>query len=236
MFLRDRRREDELMDQPGLSAELHRHALRGLRRVNAVSRTSRVLWTALSRVAGPGLRERSWRILDLASGGGEVAAGLSELASAEGVGLSVDGWDRSGTAVRMARDEAERRGARDVRFLERDALSDPIDEPYDVVLCSLFLHHLEPHEAEHLLRRMSAAARVAVLVDDLRRSRTGWAMAWLGSRLLSRSRIVHVDGPRSVQGAFTEGELSELARRAGLAPVRIDRHWPQRMLLTWTRP
>src|SRR5947208_702478 len=79
-------------------------------------------------------------------------------------------------------------------------------------------------------------ARWLVLVNDLERGPLGWMLAWLGTRLLSRSRIVHVDGPLSVEGAFTCAEVRALARRAGLDGATLTRRWPCRFLLAWRRP
>jgi hypothetical protein len=83
---------------------------------------------------------------------------------------------------------------------------------------------------------MGEAAGRAVLVDDLVRGRGGFALAWAGCRLLSRSRVVRHDGPVSVAAAFTPAEALSLARRAGLEGATIVRHWPQRFLLEWRRP
>ena len=43
-------------------------------------------------------------------------------------------------------------------------------------------------------------ARRRVLVSDLRRSRLGWWLAWVGTRILTMSPMVHFDGPVSVDG------------------------------------
>ena len=64
----------------------------------------------------------------------------------------------------------------------------------------------------------------------------GWLLAHVGTRLLSRSWVVHTDGPRSVAGAFTVAELRELAAEAGLVGAEVAWRWPFRMLLTWRRP
>jgi len=82
---------------------------------------------------------------------------------------------------------------------------------------------------------MRDAARHLVVVSDLRRTRLGYLFAWVGCRLLSRSRVFHVDGTRSVEAAFTMDEARRLAERAGLAGARIVARWPQRFLLTWRR-
>ena len=120
-----------------------------------------------------------------------------------------------------------------VTFHVRDALAEPLPADFDVILCSLFLHHLDEYKAECLLRSMGQSARRMVLVDDLIRSRWGYLMAWFGCRLLSRSRVVHHDGPVSVQGAFRPNEVVQLARAAGLNGASLTRHWPERYLLTW---
>ena len=43
---RCRLREPELMDQPGLEERLHRGALVGLRRINRISGSGRIVWKA----------------------------------------------------------------------------------------------------------------------------------------------------------------------------------------------
>jgi hypothetical protein len=86
------------------------------------------------------------------------------------------------------------------------------------------------------LRRMADAAGRLVLVNDLCRGATGLALAHLACRLLTRSPVVHTDGPRSVAAAFTPTELAGLAAEAGLTGATVTRHWPCRMLLSWRRP
>ena len=67
---------------------------------------------------------------------------------------------------------------------------------------------------------------------DLGRSLPGLAIAWLGTRLLTRSPIVHTDALLSVRAAFTPDEALDLARRAGWPAPRIERVWPCRWLLS----
>jgi len=73
------------------------------------------------------------------------------------------------------------------------------------------------------------------LINDLVRCRAGLILARAGTRLLSCSDVVHVDGPRSVEGAFTMAEVLSLAEKAGLRNAVAQRRWPFRFLLTWER-
>jgi SAM-dependent methyltransferase len=223
-----------MMDDPDLAAERHEAALRGMERINRWSRAVGTLWPVLERLT----REDAGgvlRVLDVASGAGDVPIGLWRRARREGLNLSLAGCDRSPRAVEHARISAERSGA-NVAFFQQDALSDDLPKGYDVVISSLFLHHLDQPDAVRLLERMSRAASRMVLVNDLLRSRAGYAFAWLGTRLLLTSDVNRTDGPLSVRAAFTIDEVQELAEKAGLKGAVIERRWPCRFLLTWSRP
>jgi 2-polyprenyl-3-methyl-5-hydroxy-6-metoxy-1,4-benzoquinol methylase len=174
------------------------------------------------------------RVLDIATGGGDVPIRLSRRAQKAGLNIAFTGVDISATAIAFARVQAERTGAA-VKFHQLDALNAALPLDYDVINSSLFLHHLDHTAAADLLCRMGEAARSMVLVNDLIRSRPGYWLAWLGTRVLSASEIVHVDGPRSVEGAFTMAEAKRMAETVGLRGVTVSWRWPFRFLLTWRR-
>ena len=98
------------------------------------------------------------------------------------------------------------------------------------------MHHFEESAVVSLLRRSAQLARVAVVADDLNRTQLGWFLAKTGCWLLSRSPVVHFDGPQSVRAAFTCTEIATIADRAGLEKFRIKKHWPERYALVWRRP
>jgi SAM-dependent methyltransferase len=174
-------------------------------------------------------------MLDIATGGGDIPLRLWRWARRAGVSLEIDACDRSEVAVAYARERAAAAAAA-VRFFPCDAIRDPLPAGYDAVVCSLFLHHLDEAEAVTLLRRMAAAASRLLLVNDLLRCPQGYLLAHLATRLLSRCPVVHIDGPRSVQGAFVLDEVRSLVARAGLVRATLVGRWPCRFLLSWQRP
>jgi SAM-dependent methyltransferase len=233
--LAERNRQPEWMDQIGIDAAAHDQALNGLRRINAVSGAVGSLFTPLQALAMERNHSQPLRILDLACGGGDNSLALAERCRKAALAVQVDGCDLSPQAVAIASGHAADRGL-NVRFFQADALKDPLPLDYDVMVCSLFLHHLDDAAAVDLLRRMGQSSRHLVLVNDLIRSPLGYGLAWVGCRLLSRSPIVHFDGPVSVQGSFRMDEVLDLAARAGLGGARVQRSWPERYLLSWRRP
>jgi SAM-dependent methyltransferase len=224
--------EPELMDDPSLDAAEHRRALVGLERLNRLSGAAAAVYAAVRDLLpdqGPPLR-----VLDLACGGGDVLLGVSGRGSRERRLLEAHGCDISPVAVEFARDRAEELRI-PARFFRLDVLHEPLPANYDVLTCSLFLHHLAREDAVSLMRRMGEAARRRIVICDLeRRMRHRW-LIWLGTRLLTRSRIVHADGPRSLRAAFTLDEARQMAAEAGLDGATVERCRLCRFVLTWDK-
>ena len=234
-FLRPmlRVRRDELMDQPGIEPAAHVHALRALNRVNAWLGTDRALMAEMGTF-GP-LQRLS--VLDLGAGGGGLLtrlAGVTAEARDDEAGgrPPLIGLDCSSFALKRAAqwsDGCIRPVVADVRRLPM------ADRSVDVVVCSLVLHHFSEPDATMILREAARVARLGVLAGDLVRSRLACALTWMTTRAISRSRVFHIDGVRSVQAAFVPRELLAMARAAGMVDADVRAQFPYRMLLKWRR-
>lgn len=230
-----RHRTDELMDDPALDARSHDHALAGLRRINAWTRSHRLLWPVVSEWARRTNADgRSLHVIDVATGSGDAPIAMACLARQAGLAIDWTLVDRSAHALSVAVDAA-RRAKVDVRTVEADVVAGALPIEGDLVTCSLFLHHCERPDAVRVLRHMAGAARLAIAVTDLDRTRAGLLLAWLGSRILSRSSIVHHDAPASVRAAFRADEILEIAREAGVDGTSIAWRWPARWTLVGDR-
>src|SRR5262249_61498598 len=113
------------------------------------------------------------RVIVGASGLGGVEIGMWARGRLKGIALDEGGCDFSPFALEHARKRAAARRA-DVSFFTRDVIAEPIPAGYDVVTCSLFLHHLDEADAVSVLAKMRDAAGRMVLVNDLNRSKAGW--------------------------------------------------------------
>ena len=225
----------ELMDDPAIDPVEHRRALNGLRRVNALCQTGKHVAKEILAIAKKHNRN-SIRVLDLGCGSGDVACNVARRLASQ-LECHVVGWDISATAVECAnlawsQSQTQKRNSARVHFEQADVFK-PTESQFDVVYCCLFLHHFAEPQAVEVLQAMKRIATMSVLVDDLIRSSWGYALAQIGCQLLSRSPVVHFDGPQSVRAAFTKVEASRLAAQAGLDACTIHRHWPERYLLRW---
>ncbi len=221
--------EPELMDHPGIEWDKHREALEGLERINFFSLAHEPIWEAVQEAAGS---KKKLRILDIATGAGDLPMMLAGKARQSGCDFEIHGCDKSPQAVQYTKQKAESLGVK-VNFFVLDIKKEKIPSGYDILINSLFLHHLTGDETIDFLNHLKSARPDAILINDLIRSKLGFFLAYAGTRLLSRSPVVHYDGPQSVKAAYTVSEISDLAQKTGFKNARIKKLWPERFLLTW---
>lgn len=244
MSMAKRELTPELMDDENIDPRAHRRALQGLSRLNRLSRASVSVARAIQELlAARGIPASDASLLDLACGGGDLllgvrgALGLAPPSSNPKHVTKDIAIDISSTALGVLRERADRQKLAVLR-VRADVLAAPLpvgDAGVDICMCSLFLHHLTRADTLGVLREMARVARSGVVISDLARTRRGLLLAWCASRLVTRSRVVHVDSLKSVRAAWTRNELQELAREAGLHTAEVRAIWPQRLLLVWRR-
>lgn len=215
-----RLRVPERMDAPGVDAAELEHGLADLRGVNRwLGGTSTALGAILPLVRR--LKGREVRVLDVATGSGDLPLALSRRARASGVRVRIVATDFHERTLAAAR--AHTAADPNVRVQFADALSLPFEDgAFDLAMCHTALHHFDEPDAIRVLREMNRVARFGVVVTDLYRSRP----ALLGARLLAATvwrhhPVTRHDGPHSVEAAFTPRELEALAAAAGMEGARV---------------
>lgn len=216
--------EAELLDEAGHDpAELAAN-LRDIRRVNRLLGGTATVLRHLPRLLGaiPAHR-RPVTILDLATGSADIPRAIVRWARARDLALSIVASDASAEILALA---GEQTGVWPEMTLARyDARAAPLpDQAFDIVLCSLALHHFPPDDAVQVLREMERLARTGFILNDLRRGRLGYAAAWIAARLTTRNRLTRHDAPLSVRRAYTPAELAALLRRAGIEDAAVSTH------------
>jgi SAM-dependent methyltransferase len=196
------------MDRPQpVTAELASD-LRNLRQLNRYFGSYRLLGHFLRRWIQPRSR---MRILDLATGSGDIPRLIVDYARKIGAAVTVDAVDQQPSTLEIARglcgDYPE------IDFLEGDVLSFG-EGTYDVVLNSLALHHFEEDAAVQLLKRCRQLSNKYVLVSDLRRGLLATAGVYLLTTFLFREPMTQTDARLSAERAFSFREFRSLAERA----------------------
>lgn len=207
----------ELLDGP-LDSDTLEGNLRDLSRFNRWLGGGALSWRALRSATAGVSTEGPMALLDVGTGAADIPRDLLRRSGGAPLSLRITATDVRPEVVAFAR--ARSAGVSDlaVGLGAVDVLGYP-DDSFDVVHCSLVMHHLEPDGARRLLAEMGRVARVSVIVNDLDRARRWWLVAWLLSRLTTRNRYTRHDAPLSVRRAYRAAEVIEMATDAGLRTV-----------------
>src|SRR5690606_42104500 len=95
--------QPERMDDPNLPQEEHLRALAGLARLNRLTGVSWPIYNQLRRIAT--LLRRPLKVLDVATGSGDLPIRWARRARAEGLPMQITAIDISDVAIRYAQEE-----------------------------------------------------------------------------------------------------------------------------------
>ena len=232
-FLSPPRRFDpavpEIMDRRGNDSELLRADLQVLESINRFLGGHRLTLGYLDEFLRV-VPMSSLTILDLATGGADIPRTIVAWARRRNVRVEITAVDRNPEILRIAR--ARCAAWPEIHIEQHDLLALPYPPAsFDVVLCSLTLHHFAEADVVAILRRIHDIARVGWIVNDLRRNRIAICLSKLMARTIITNPIARFDAPASCERAFTPDELRALAAQAGVGDAAIRRHRFFRMAL-----
>ena len=220
---------EEWLDQGLGSLEGVARSLGDLNRINRWLGGIRSLASHLSP------RLRRWRtapiwLLDLGAGGCATPMAMVRWARAEGIPLRVIALDIQARHLCWAREWTQEWP--EISLVQGDARHPPFREGHiDVVISSLFLHHLPEAELATLLPSWLGIARRSIVMSDLVRHPIPYYFIKVASPLFARSRLTRHDAAVSIRRAYTPQELQAIVLAAGLPEAQIVTHFPYRMTL-----
>jgi SAM-dependent methyltransferase len=208
----------ELMDGPCSREEL-RACLRDLAKVNRWLLAYRPLLGWLDSL---GLRDAKvpTRILDVGCGYGDSLRRIERWAKARGVSVELTGIDLNLDAVAIA-SEASKAGS-GIKWVKADVFGYAPPEPVDLVVSSLFTHHLAEADVVRFLAWMEQHATIGWLINDLSRNAVPYHLFRMFSKLMGLHLFVQHDGPVSIARAFVPEEWRRMCSAAGLAEDEVS--------------
>ncbi|MGI8406753.1 MAG: methyltransferase domain-containing protein [Thermomicrobiales bacterium] len=213
--------EQELLDAESHDPNELAANFRDIQRVNQLLGGTSTILRHLPDLIANLPPEQPITILDLATGAADIPLTISKWGTKCDLDLHIVASDYAGDILALA--QTQLAGHRAISFARYDARDVSLpDNAFDIVLCSLSLHHFQPDDAVQVLREMDRLARTGFILNDLRRSRLGYAAAWIAAHLTTRNRLTRNDAPLSVLRAYTPAELSDLLHRAGIHHATIS--------------
>ena len=213
------------MDGDGFSTDELTANFRDITRVNRWFGGTSAMLQALPTLIPSGATTIS--LLDLATGVADIPIAVERWCEARGYDVAITATDVSPQILTLARNQIA--GSTRIHLQQADARALPFpNDTFDVVTCSLALHHFGPADAVLVLKEMDRICRNGFIVNDLRRGAVGYGATWVASRLTTRNRLTRNDAPLSIRRAYTPAELCVLLDEAGVTNAEVK-------ILPWFR-
>lgn len=216
--------QPEVMDDLAISGYDLEQSLKELAVINRWLGGHRVLKHALNSLQ-PWLQsyQHSPRIADLACGGGDLLAFVENWAYKRHITPRLYGYDANPNVIALAKQWYSNSA---IRF-DTQNVFDPAfqQQTFDVVLLTLFVHHLPDDVLVDLLKQLKQQTTTAVVINDLQRHPLAYYSIQGLTQLFSKTSMVKADGPLSVLRAFHKSELTRLLKAAGFSHFTIQWQW-----------
>jgi len=214
----------ELMDQEGISFEEFHQCLQSLETINVLTLAYRPTLHWVKKVLNSSSK-KTVHILDAGSGGGDMLRRIRKSKHSQNIiltGIDLNPWSKK-SADLLSHDFP-------ILYQTGDIFSFEPKGAVDIVMCSLFTHHLNDEQIVHFLRWIDGRAELGWFINDLHRHPVPYYFIKFVTMLFSRNRLIRHDAPISVARSFTKADWRRLLGKAGIdARAKIQWFFPFRI-------
>jgi SAM-dependent methyltransferase len=217
----------ELMDEPCSRDEL-RACLRDLSRLNRWFLGYRPVLDWLDTI-GSSRSGKPLHIVDVGCGYGDTLRRIEHWAKARRISVELTGLDLNPDAIAIAAEATP--SASVIQWFASDVFRWQPGKPVDLVVSSLFTHHLAEPDLIRFLQWMDRDAALGWFINDLSRAAVPYHLLRIFTRLAGLHRFVQHDGPVSIARSFSSDDWRRICAAAGLdlRAISIEPFFPARL-------
>ena len=202
--------EMEIMDDFTMEGVLFRDTLDKLEIINRFLGGNSVTINGLKKLLKNQPKNKTITIVDLGCGNGDILRDISKFGRKNNYSFKLIGIDANLAATEYAKELSKEYS--ELSFKTMDILSEDFKkQSYDVVLCTLFLHHFKNEELISFLKTTTDKATIGVVVNDLHRHKLAYYLFKLIGFFI-KNKMVRQDGLTSVLRAFKREDLENIAK------------------------
>jgi len=197
--------EKEIMDDFTLEGNHLRVNLDILAGINKWLGGNQVTLSGIRKLVKDLPKNKEIVIVDLGCGNGDMLRRISKFGKKQGYHFKLLGIDANKDSVTYAK--LRSLAYDNIDFLQMNIFSEEFKElKYDIVLSTLFLHHLSEEEIINKLNFLKKKAKVGIVINDLHRSRMAYFLFNIVSFFIN-NKIIRNDGLVSIRRGFKKIEL-----------------------------
>lgn len=219
-----RTQEPEIMDDFSLEGEELRDALDKIASINQLLGGNKLTLEGVEELLQKADKTKTITIADVGCGNGDMLRMLSAYAKKKGYSFRLIGVDANRFTVTYA--EKLSKDFPDIEYKCIDIFKEEFESlKYDIVLCTLTLHHFKDDEILKIITTFNRNASIGVVINDLHRSKMAYRLFEMLCRIFALNRMSREDGLVSILRGFKKEELEAFAKKLNIKNSRIRWRW-----------
>lgn len=207
----NRSSETEIMDDFTMKGVLFRDTLDKLEIINRLFGGNKVTIKGLKELLKNKSKNKIITIVDLGCGHGDILRDIAKFGRKNNYTFRLIGIDANIAAIDYAKELSCEYS--ELSFKAIDIFSEDFKkQSYDIVLCTLFLHHFKNNELISFLKMTIERATIGVVVNDLHRHKLAYYLFKLIGFFI-KNKMIREDGLTSILRAFKKKDLENISKQ-----------------------
>ena len=219
-----RSEEPEIMDDFAMEGEILREALDKIAKINQLLGGNQLTLRGVQDLIATIPKKIEITIADVGCGNGDMLRKLADYGLKHNFNFQLIGIDANDFTINYARKLSS--NYPNIRFQCEDIFSQSFSKfKYDIVLCTLTLHHFKDNEIITLMSIFNANSRVGIVINDLHRSVISYRLFQALCFVFRLNTMSREDGLVSILRGFKKEELVRFSNKLKFNNYKIQWKW-----------
>lgn len=216
--------EPEIMDDFAMEGEELRNALDKIAKINQLLGGNQLTLQGVQSLLKAIPKATEVTIVDVGCGNGDMLRTLAKYGKQKGYHFQLIGIDANSFTISHA--EQLSKEYENISYRCKD-IFDPDFKTlhYDIVLCTVTLHHFKDEEIVTLMQLFYKNASIGIVINDLERSALAYRLFQALCFVFRLNEMSKKDGLISILRGFKKEELEQFSKKANFKNYTIQWKW-----------
>jgi 2-polyprenyl-3-methyl-5-hydroxy-6-metoxy-1,4-benzoquinol methylase len=216
--------EPEIMDDFALEGEVLRDALDKIAKINQLLGGNQLTLQGVQDLMAKFPKTTEITIVDVGCGNGAMLRTLADYGLKKQLHFKLIGIDANQFTIHHAIKLSE--NYPNISYRCEDIFDKPFEElKYDIVLCTLTLHHFKEDDILRLMSIFNANSRIGIVINDLQRSVIAYRLFQVLCFVFRLNSMSRDDGLVSILRGFKKEDFVAFSKKLKLNNYKIQWKW-----------
>jgi 2-polyprenyl-3-methyl-5-hydroxy-6-metoxy-1,4-benzoquinol methylase len=214
----------EIMDDFAMEGEILRDALDKIAKINQLLGGNQLTLRGVQDLIATIPKQAEISIIDVGCGNGDMLRTIADYGLENQLNFKLTGIDANAFTINHARELSNHYP--NISYQCEDVFGKDFAElKYDIVLCTLTLHHFKDDEIIALMTVFHDNSRIGIVINDLHRSALAYRLFQALCFVFRLNAMSRDDGLVSILRGFKKNELVYFSKKLNLKNYKIQWKW-----------